>query len=98
MPEPDPWGSYLTIWYTNNTDRKIEAVKFNVSFGDILIDTAPSVWSYSDERGVKPGKSRAASWGDGVYTHQLSKGIKAEATISKVVFADGTAWEGDCKM
>ncbi|MGI8772234.1 MAG: hypothetical protein ACR2JE_12455 [Acidobacteriaceae bacterium] len=91
--EHDPWNSYLRIQYKNTSTREIAAVRFTVSFGDIMAAAAPSVYTYVDEKRIKPGKEKYAEWPDGVYTHNLGRSIKSVVTLNRVVFADGSAWD-----
>jgi hypothetical protein len=87
----DPWGLYLFIRYSNASEKTVDAVRFSVSFADIINDSQPSVWNYTDERKVKPGKRKDAFWSDGVYAHNLGKTASALVTVTRVIFSDGTS-------
>lgn len=89
----DPWGYFLYVRYTNNSPKAVEAVRFSVAFADIINSGQRSAWDYTDERRVKPGGHKDATWGDGVYTHDLGKQVKATVHLLRVVFSDGSKWE-----
>jgi hypothetical protein len=90
----DPWGSCLLIAYRNISDKAITAIRFEVTFINAMKESEPSAYSYDDTSKVKPGKTRTTLWGDGVYWHQYGDKMEANVRVVKVMFADGTFWQG----
>ncbi len=93
--EKDPWDHYLRIEFKNASAKTIIATKFGVAFVDALADANESVYSYTSDQVVKPGKIGKPYWGDGVYFHQYGSRMGAIAWVEKVRFADNTFFEDD---
>ncbi len=93
--EKDPWDHYLRIEYRNAAPKTIIAIRFGVAFVDALADANESVYSYTSDGIVKPGKTAKPYWGDGVYFHEYGWKMGAVAWVEKVRFSDNTFFVDD---
>jgi len=94
----DPWGWALKIKYRNLTSKQIVAEKFAANFFNALHEKKQSAWNYTGDQKIKPGETKNASWGDGVYVNEIGMRIGAEVWPVKMMFADETFWEDDGSM
>ncbi|HEU5232662.1 MAG TPA: PEGA domain-containing protein [Terriglobales bacterium] len=94
IADKDPWDHYLRIEFTNRTDKTISAVKFGVVFVNSLAETERSVYAYTSDANVKPGKTSKPYWGDGVYFNQFGYKMSAGAFVERIMFTDGSLFEG----
>jgi hypothetical protein len=94
-PDKDPWDHYLRIEYKNISGKAIIATKFGVAFVDALADARESVYSYTSDEIVQPGKIAKPYWGDGAYFNQYGWRMSAIAWLEKVRFADNTFFVDD---
>lgn len=94
IADKDPWDHYLRIEYTNSSGKQISAIKFGVVFINSLAEADRSVYAYTSDENVKPGKVAKPYWGDGVYFHQYGRRMRAGAWVEKIMFADGSMFTG----
>lgn len=93
--DQDPWDRYLRIEFKNTSPRSIIAIRFQVEFVNSLAEAKPSVYSYTSDEVVKPGKVSKPYWGDGVYFHEYGYSMRAIAWADKIRFSDSSFFEDD---
>src|ERR1039457_4540138 len=86
--DQDPWDSYLRIEYKNTSGKSIVGIRFQVEFVNSLAEAKPSVFAYTSDEVVKPGKVSKPYWGDGVYLHEYGYSMGAIAWVDKIRFSD----------
>ena len=92
--DKDPWDHYLQIEYKNTSGKQISAIKFGVVFISPLAEVDRSVYAYTSDQNVKPGKTAKPYWGDGVYFHQYGRKMGAGTWVEKIMFSDGSMFVG----
>lgn len=93
--DQDPWDSYLRIEYKNTSGKSIVGIRFQVEFVNSLAEATPSVFAYTSDEVVKPGKVSKPYWGDGVYLHEYGYSMGAIAWVNKIRFSDSSFFEDD---
>jgi PEGA domain len=93
--DQDPWDSYLRIEYKNASGKSIVGIRFQVEFVNSLAEATPSVFAYTSDEVVKPGKVSKPYWGDGVYLHEYGYSIGAIAWVDKIRFSDSSFFDDD---
>lgn len=76
----------LRITYRNNTQMEIERIVFHVHFTGAAGD-------FTSFRVLAANADQGNDWPDGVF--DAPAGFVPEATVSKVIFQDGTVWSDD---
>jgi len=93
--DQDPWDRYLRIEFKNISPKPIIGIRFQVEFVNSLAEAKPSVYVYTSDEVVKPGKVSKPYWGDGVYFHEYGFSMRAIVWADKIRFSDNSFFEDD---
>jgi hypothetical protein len=93
--DQDPWDRYLRIEYKNTSEKSIVGIRFQVEFVNSLAEARPSVYAYTSDEFVKPGKVSKPFWGDGVYFHEYGYSMGAIVWVDKIRFSDSSFFQDD---
>jgi hypothetical protein len=75
----------------NNSDKKIIGAKFHMVYYDAVGDSKDNGIDYMGDNKVKAGKKSLYVWRTRFLVEDRSQG--ASASLSKVLFEDGSTWE-----
>jgi hypothetical protein len=88
----DPWYSCLQVTYTNSSNLQVEGLVFGVSYWDELLSSPSPEQMLASESSVRIGKKATGTWNDGLYVHNLSKGIHVKLRLIKVAYGNELFW------